>query len=124
MGLVVGEEVGEEGLIEMGGVEAGEDLGLVGEEFGEAAEDFGVVVFGFETFSLIGGGIDDDEIVGSAADEAAPGFEEIVGKVAGALAGRGVEVEVVVFASGGERAAGHVEINNGVRSAGEGGDGE
>ena len=78
-------------------IEAGEDLRVGGEKLRESAEDLGIMVLGFEALSLIGGRVDDDDVVGSSAHETAPGFEEIVREVACSLANLGGEVEVMVF---------------------------
>ena len=105
-------------------IEAGEDLRVGGEKLRESAQDLGIMVLGFEALSLIGGRVDDDDVVGSSAHETAPGFEEIVREVACSLANLGGEVEVMVFPASCECAAGHIEVYDGLGSSGNGGDGE
>lgn len=110
--LEVREEFCQKRLVEMGRVQAGEDLGVAGEKFGESSQDFGVVGFGSKALSLVGGRVDDDEVVGCSTDEASPGLEEVVGEVARSLADFVLEVELVIAATGGKRTARHIEVNH------------
>ena len=75
MVLIIGKEVGQKGLVEVRGIETGEDLGVEGEQLGQAAQNFRIMGFGLEALSLIGGWVDDDEVIRCLADQPAPGLE-------------------------------------------------